>query len=118
MVRNPTATAHVAGSTVAKKVAGTGPMARRQQETQSPDGPEIYFPNSLVIVAAAGLLESIVSSQKDTSSPELIHKVLDLLSERYEVLIHMLRSTSFLIMENASILMFVLLKNRPQVTGT
>ena len=57
-------------------------------------------------------MESIVSSKRDTSSPELLHKFLDLLSERSEVLIHMLRSSSFLIMENAAILMFILLKNR------
>ncbi len=73
----------------------------------------IFFPNSLVVIAAAGLLESIVSSQRDTSSPELLHKVFDIMQDHCEVLIHMLRSTSFLIMENAAILMFVLIKNRP-----
>lgn len=72
----------------------------------------VFFPNSLVIVSAAALLESVVSSKRDTSSPELLTSLLDLLGERSEVLIHMLRSSSFLIMENAAILMFVLLKNR------
>ena len=70
------------------------------------------YPNSLVIIASASLLESIVSSKRDSSSPELMNKVLDLMEQRTEVLINMLRSSSFLIMENAAILMFVLLKNR------
>eukprot|EP00602_Paraphysomonas_sp_CaronLab_P011509 CAMPEP_0185040382 /NCGR_PEP_ID=MMETSP1103-20130426/38364_1 /TAXON_ID=36769 /ORGANISM="Paraphysomonas bandaiensis, Strain Caron Lab Isolate" /LENGTH=2494 /DNA_ID=CAMNT_0027579655 /DNA_START=336 /DNA_END=7820 /DNA_ORIENTATION=+ len=74
-----------------------------------------FFPNSLVIVGSAELLESIVCSRRDTSSPEMLNKVLDLLAERYEILIHMLRSTSFLIMENAAILMHVLIKNRPEI---
>ena len=73
---------------------------------------EMFSPNSLVIVASSALLESIVSSKRDSSSPELMNKVFDLLSTRVEILIHMLRSTSFLIMENAAILMHLLLKNR------
>ena len=76
------------------------------------DSESVFFPNSLVIVSAAALLESIVSSRRDTSSPELLCSFLDLLSDRSEVLIHMLRSSSFLIMENAAVLMFILLKNR------
>ena len=36
----------------------------------------IFSPNSLVIVSAAALLESIVSSKRDTSSPELLNKVI------------------------------------------
>jgi hypothetical protein len=74
-----------------------------------------FFPNSLVIVGASALLESIVSSRRDTSSPELLNRVLDFLSKRCEVLVHMLRSSAFIIMENAAILMFVLLRNRPAV---
>jgi hypothetical protein len=96
-----------------QKMATNMPTARRKLEEAVEKGPEVYFPNSLVVVAAAALLESIVSSQRDTSSPELMCKVLDLLCERTEVLVHMLRSNSFLIMENAAILMFVVLKNRP-----
>ena len=77
------------------------------------DGIEtVFFPNSLVIVSSAALLESIVCSRKNTSSPELFSSFLNLLAEKCEILIHMLRSTSFLIIENASILMFILLKNR------
>ena len=72
----------------------------------------IFYPNSLVIVSAATLLESLVCSKKDTSSPELVNLFLDLLSEHSEVLVHMLRTNSFLIMENAAILMYILLKNR------
>lgn len=74
-----------------------------------------FTPNSLVVIGAAALLESIVSSRRDTSSPELLNIILDLLGNRCEVLISMLRSTSFLIMENAAILMFTLNKNRPAV---
>ena len=58
------------------------------------------------------MLESVVSSKRDTSSPELMNKVFDLLGNRVEILVHMLRSTSFLIMENAAILMHLLIKNR------
>jgi hypothetical protein len=75
-----------------------------------------FFPNSLVIVGSAELLESIVSSKRDTSSPEMLNIVLDLLAERYEILIHMLRSTSFLIMENAAILLHILIKNRKETS--
>jgi hypothetical protein len=46
------------------------------------DDVTLFFPNSLVIVAASGLLESIVCSKCDTSSPLLMNKVLDLLMER------------------------------------
>lgn len=74
-----------------------------------------FFPNSLVIVGAAALLESLISSKRDTSSPELLNRILDLLSKRCEVLVHMLRSNAFIIMENAAILIFVLLRNRPTV---
>jgi hypothetical protein len=80
-----------------------------------PVGEETFFPNSLVVIAAAGLLESVVSSQRDTSSPELLHMVFDTMSDHCDALVHMLRSSSFLIMENAAILMFVLLKNRPKI---
>ena len=62
--------------------------------------------------AASALLESVLSSRRDTSDPELMNKVLDLLGSRVEILVHMLRSTSFLIMENAAILMHLLIKNR------
>lgn len=74
------------------------------------------FPNSLVIVGAAGLLESVVSSRRDTTSPELLSQILDVLAQRCEVLVHMMRSNAFIIIENAAILMFVLLKNRPTVS--
>ena len=75
---------------------------------------QAFLPNPLVAMAAAAILESIVSSKKDTTSPELANKVMDMLSQRSEVLVHMMRSVSFLIMEHAAILMFVLLKHRPE----
>lgn len=100
-------------------VSSSAPLLRRQKNRSdsTADDESNFLPNSLVIVGAAALLESIVSSKRDTSSPELMNKVLDLLGQRCEVLIHMLRSTSFLIMENAAILMFVLLKNRMSVSA-
>ena len=103
-------------STSAQQLHGgaTAPSSRsslnREKDRDSTES--AFFPNSLVIVSAATLLESIVFSRRDTSSPELLNSFLDLLSERSEVLIHMLRSNSFLILENAAILMFILLKNR------
>jgi hypothetical protein len=110
---NPTPTAHLDHKdnqyfTSAPSFASPS----RSYSSSSGDEETIFFPNSLVIISAATLLESIVSSKRDTSSPELINKFLDLLSDRSEVLIHMLRSSSFLIMENAAILMFILLKVR------
>ena len=110
---NAAPTAHLpsTGPPKAKEV-----VAKRRPTENFQEGAQ-FFPNSLVIVGAAALLESIVSSRRDTSSPELMNKVLDLLGQRCEVLIHMLRSTSFLIMENAAILMFVLLKNRSSVSS-
>ena len=87
----------------------------KAQKDDSGKSRQVFFPNSLVIVASAELLESLICSKKDTTSPELQDIVLDLLEERYEILVHMLRSTSFLIMENAAILMHVLTKNRPEV---
>jgi hypothetical protein len=120
VAQNASTVDHIAslGSGVDKstKMATNAPTERRKHEEPKETGPEVYFPNSLVVVAAAALLESIVSSQRDTSSPELMCKVLDLLCERTEVLVHMLRSNSFLIMENAAILMFVVLKNRPFIS--
>ena len=89
-------------------------FTRQTQEDEGP-GEKTFFPNSLVIISAASLLESLISSLRDSSSPELMNKVLDLLAERYDVLIHMFRSSSFLIMENAAILMFVLVKNRKHI---
>jgi hypothetical protein len=117
---NPSALSHL--SFIPKTEASNSsslnnPGVRRANPTGNTDESLGFFPNSLVIVGAAALLESVVSSQRDTSSPELLNQVLDLLSARCEVLIHMLRSTSFLIMENAAILMFVLLKNRPKVAS-
>ena len=88
---------------------------KAQAEATSGSSRQVFFPNSLVIVASAELLESLICSKKDTTSPELQDIVLDLLEERYEILVHMLRSTSFLIMENAAILMHVLTKNRTEV---
>jgi hypothetical protein len=77
--------------------------------------PTNWHPSALVIVTAAALLESVVTSRRDSSSPEMLNSLLDLLKGRCDVLINMLRSSSFLILENAAILMFVLLKNRPTI---
>jgi DnaJ family protein C protein 13 len=113
---NPSPTAHLPSVGPASGKPSSGPQTRPARSlSDSAKDTSNFFPNSLVIVGAAALLESIVSSKRDTSSPELMNKVLDLLEERSEVLVLMLRSTSFLIMENAAILMFVLLKNRPAV---
>jgi hypothetical protein len=75
-----------------------------------------FVPNSLVVIGAAALLESLICSKRDTTSPELFQQILDKIMERAEILIVMLRSNSFLIMENAAILMFVLMKHRSSVS--
>lgn len=97
----------------ATQVAAAGESAESSDPSSERKVTE-FFPNSLVIVGSAELLESIVSSRRDTSSPEMLNIVLDLLAERFEILIHMLRSTSFLIMENAAILLHILIKNRKE----
>ena len=77
---------------------------------------DVAYPNWLVIIATANLLESILCTERDTTSPELLNKIYDLLYINYEVIIYMLRSTSFILMENAAILMFILLKHRPNIS--
>lgn len=78
-------------------------------------GAASFIPNSLVVIGSASLLESLVCSRKDTTTPELFQQVLEMMMERADLLINMLRSNSFLIMENAAILMFILMKHRPSV---
>ena len=109
---NAALTAHLPPS--AHTTSDKKPPAQRLRSTSNTEA-ATFYPNSLVVVGSAGLLESIVSSKRSSSSPELLNSVLELLETRCEVLINMLRSSSFLIMENAAILMFVLLKNRPSV---
>lgn len=115
---NPEAHAHLAGLINTSTTATNNRMSVRRRDVNDDTlrAEEISFPNSLVVVGAAGLLESIVTSQRDTSSPELLHKVFDAIAAHYEVLVHMLRSNSLLILETAAILMFVLQKNRPKIT--
>ena len=74
-----------------------------------------FGPNPLVTMAVSTLLESIVSSRKDTSSPELVASILDELGRRCIMVLHMLRTISFVVLENAAILMFILLKHRPDI---
>jgi hypothetical protein len=110
---NPSPIAHLPSKNEPK----SNSVVNSRQQATAESTVDNFCPNSLVIVGAAGLLESIVSSKRDSSSPELVNKVLDILGERSGVLIHMLRSSSFLIMENAAILMFILLKNRNGVAA-
>ena len=77
---------------------------------------DVAYPNWLVIISTANLLESILCTERDTTSPELLNKIYDLLYINYDVIIYMLRSTSFILMENAAILMFILLKHRPNIS--
>ena len=72
-------------------------------------------PNSLVIISASALLESVLSSRKDTTSPELGDQLLDMLTLSADTLMHMLRSSSSLIVENAAILVHVLLRRREAI---
>ncbi|RYH32347.1 J domain-containing protein [archaeon] len=118
---NPSAFSHIPAGSMRNNQTEEK-VVEQKEVTEKKDEPaastaDLYFftPNSLVVIGAAQLLESIVSSRKDTTSPELLKEVLDLLAERYDILVSMLRSTSFLILENAAILMFCLLKNRPMV---
>lgn len=123
---NPTPTSHLSTKgaksskpemkTYQQTLASGSRGAVGEMSVEEELGGEVNFiPNSLVVIGAAALLESLVCSRRDTSSPELLNTILDLLGDRCEALMSMLRSTSFLIMENAAILMFTLIKNRPAI---
>ena len=75
-------------------------------------------PNSLIIISASSLLESVLSSGRDSTSPELADVVLDLLSQSADTLLLMLKSSSVLIVENAAILIHVLLRKRNSISST
>lgn len=115
---NPTTFSHIpTGSSAAAKDNSAQLLSTQDQVEVVANANDLinFTPNSLVVIGAASLLESLVSSRRDTSSPELLNQILDVMADRCEVLISMLRSNSFLIMENAAILMYVLTKNRPHV---
>jgi len=117
VIANPSPTSHI--PSIPKETYSSPPqpaastLSSKGKESVSTDLVN-FTPNSLVVISAAALLESILSSNRETSSPELLNKLLDSLYDRCDVLIQMLKSNSFLIMENAAILMFTLIKNRPQ----
>ena len=75
----------------------------------------VFGPNGLVTMSAASLLESVLSSRRDTTAPETVVAIMDRVGQRCEMLLHMLQTTSFVVLENAAILMFILLKHRPDV---
>eukprot|EP00981_Chlorochromonas_danica_P015372 scaffold11846_cov149-Ochromonas_danica.AAC.3 len=118
---NPTAFSHIPTESLRAEnleASNTAKPVENGEAAPVPSDLINFTPNSLVVIGAAALLESLVSSRKDTTSPELLREVLNLLAERCEILVNMLRSTSFLILENAAILMFCLLKNRPAVAAS
>jgi hypothetical protein len=115
---NPSTFSHIPqGSSASAKLTAAEIMSEHDEVVATASAADLvnFTPNSLVVIGAASLLESLVSSRRDTSSPELLNVILDVMADRYEVLISMLRSNSFLIMENAAILMYTLTKNRPHV---
>ena len=110
---NPTTFAHIPTQSFKSKE-----VVKKEDTVLATGCDAVHFtPNSLLVVGAATLFESLISSRRDSSSPELLNQILDMLANRIEVLISMLRSTSFLIMENAAIIMFTLLRNRPHVAA-
>ena len=76
------------------------------------DRDRVIVPNALVVISASSLLESVLSSGRDSSSPELSDMALDLLTQSADTLLHMLKSSSVLIVENSAILIHVLLRRR------
>lgn len=114
---NPSTFAHLPQGSAATAQVASALLASDADAVPSGSSLDLvnFTPNSLVVIGAAALLESLVCSRRDSSSPELLHQVLEIMGDRCEVLVSMLRSTSFLIMENAAILMFTLVKNRPTV---
>lgn len=79
------------------------------------DAGKSFVPNSLVIITASALLESVLSSNKDSTSPELAERLLDMLAQSSDTLMHMLKSSSSLIVENAAVLIHVLIRKREQI---
>lgn len=112
---NPNPTAHIPASSLIQESPVRNVVQSKEVAVSTGKDSVHFTPNALLVIGAASLLESLLCSRRDTTSPELINQILNLLAERSDVLINMLRSTSFLIMENASILMFTLLKNRPTI---
>ena len=123
-IRNHTPTRVASISTIATTPTRTpvGPQKRQNFEHDIP--PELiptrtfsrtFGPSPLLLMNVASLLEAILSGRRDTSSPELVALVLKKLGKRCELLLLMLRNISFVVLENAAILMYILLKHHPSV---
>ncbi len=98
-----------------------GPKMAASVPFEGSNGPRIPIlnhapPNPLLAIALSGLLESAISSRRDTTSPELLQLLLVWLGRRCGMLLHMLRVQSFVVLENAAILTFLLLRHRPSVS--
>ena len=70
-------TAHLPSAAPQKAgIAHTTHTGSAKGKESGPETPGSFYPNSLVIVSSASLLESVVTSSRDTSSPELLNTVL------------------------------------------
>jgi hypothetical protein len=90
-------------------------MTKRRREGGSEAAPAEERPPSsaLAIMAVSGLLESVLCSSKDTTSPERFDALLQVIDAEFYSLMSMLRSPCALIMENAALIMMTIHEHAP-----
>jgi hypothetical protein len=73
--------------------------------------------SALSIMSVSGLLESVLCSFKDTTSPEQSDVLLNVISQHFNYLMSMLRSPCAIIMENACLIMMTIHEAAPQLAA-
>ncbi|GMH66879.1 hypothetical protein TrRE_jg7825 [Triparma retinervis] len=72
--------------------------------------------STLLLMAVSELLESVLCSSYDTTAPDRFEMLNQSLSEGYGALMEMLRSPCALIVENAALLLQMIVSHKPQVS--
>jgi len=73
--------------------------------------------SDLILFAASELLESILCSGHDTTSPDQFEALISSLSKGYGALMEMLRSRCALVVENAALLLQIVVQHRPDTSA-
>jgi len=73
--------------------------------------------SALSIMSVSGLLESVLCSLKDTTSPEQSDVLLRVISQHFNYLMSMLRSPCAIIMENACLIMMTIHEAAPDMAA-
>ncbi|GMI07357.1 hypothetical protein TrLO_g7538 [Triparma laevis f. longispina] len=72
--------------------------------------------STLLLMAVSELLESVLCSSHDTTAPERFEMLNQSLSEGYGALMEMIRSPCALVVENAALLLQMIVSHRPQIS--